>query len=37
MTHYVRGRSGGDGIHYGGADARAWAAGVEEKLLEKIR
>jgi lysophospholipase L1-like esterase len=37
MTHYVRGKTGGDGIHYNSESSRAWAARVNESLDAKLR
>ena len=33
LTHYVRGKTGSDGIHYNGEDAIRWANGVMENLV----
>jgi hypothetical protein len=37
MTHYVRGKSGGDGVHYNGRDAKEWAAKVTVELNRKLQ
>ncbi len=37
FTHYVRGQTGGDGIHYNTAASRAWAAGIAPSLDAKLR
>ncbi|MEQ1858412.1 MAG: hypothetical protein ABMA13_00590 [Chthoniobacteraceae bacterium] len=36
MTHYVVGRTGSDGVHYGGADARSWASQVMVQLARNV-
>ena len=35
MTRYRRGKTGSDGIHYNGEDARNWALGVMNQLIGK--
>jgi hypothetical protein len=37
MTHYIAGRTGGDGVHYRNEDAYAWAANVGRELRTKVR
>jgi hypothetical protein len=37
MTHYVRGKSGGDGVHYNNPAAEEWAKQVMKKLDRMIR
>jgi hypothetical protein len=37
MTHYVRGKSGSDGVHYNGAAAQDWANRVMRKLDRMLR
>jgi hypothetical protein len=37
MTHYVRGKTGGDGVHYNKDAAKAWADQVTRKLDRLIR
>jgi hypothetical protein len=32
MVRYEAGQSGGDGVHYFGADAVKWAEGVKKRL-----
>ena len=35
LTHYRRGKTGSDGVHYNGEDARNWALGVMTALTGK--
>jgi len=37
VTHYVRGKTGGDGVHYGKDEANRWAEQVTRKLDRVIR
>jgi hypothetical protein len=37
LTHYVRGRSGGDGVHYNRTAAQEWANRVTSKLNSMLR
>jgi hypothetical protein len=37
LTHYVRGRSGGDGVHYNKAAAQEWANRVTRELNSMLR
>ncbi len=37
LTHYVPGKTGGDGIHYNSASSRAWAARINDSLDAKLR
>ena len=37
LTRYVRGQTGGDGIHYNSAASRAWAARINSSLDAKLR
>ena len=37
FTHYVPGRTGGDGIHYNSESSRAWAAKINNSLDAKLR
>jgi hypothetical protein len=37
MTHYIAGRTGGDGVHYRKEDAYAWAECVGRELRAKVR
>jgi hypothetical protein len=37
MTHYVPGRSGSDGVHYNGAEAKQWAYRVTRELDRMLR
>jgi len=37
MTHYVMGKSGGDGVHYNSEASEAWASLVERDLDRKLR
>jgi hypothetical protein len=37
MTHYIAGRTGGDGVHYRKEDACAWAECVQRELRTKVR
>lgn len=37
MTHYVAGRTGGDGVHYRKEEAYAWAESVGRELRGKMR
>ena len=37
LTHYVRGRSGGDGVHYNKAAAQEWANRVTRELDSLLR
>ena len=32
LTHYVRGQTGGDGIHYNSESSRAWATRINARL-----
>ena len=36
VTHYVVGRTGGDGIHYNNEASEAWARGIERDLDTKV-
>jgi hypothetical protein len=36
VTRYVRGQTGGDGIHYNTASSRAWAQGIRGRLEAKL-
>jgi hypothetical protein len=37
MTHYVPGRSGGDGVHYNSEEAKQWASLVTRELDHMLR
>jgi hypothetical protein len=37
LTHYIPGKTGGDGIHYNSASSRAWAARVNTSLDSVLR
>lgn len=37
LTHYVPGKTGGDGIHYNSESSRAWAARINDSLDAKLR
>jgi hypothetical protein len=37
LTHYVPGKSGGDGIHYNSESSRNWAARINDSLDAKLR
>jgi hypothetical protein len=37
VTHYVRGQSGSDGVHYKKAAARVWANRVTRELDSMLR
>jgi hypothetical protein len=37
LTHYVRGKTGGDGIHYNTESSRAWAAKINPLLDSRLR
>ncbi|MDQ2659572.1 MAG: SGNH/GDSL hydrolase family protein [Verrucomicrobiota bacterium] len=37
FTHYIPGRTGGDGIHYNSESSRAWAAKINTSLDAKLR
>jgi hypothetical protein len=37
LTHYIPGKTGGDGIHYNSASSRAWAARVNSSLDSVLR
>lgn len=37
MTHYVRGKSGGDGVHYNSEEAKVWANRVTRELDHMLR
>lgn len=37
MTHYVPGKSGGDGVHYNKDGARLWADEAEKELDRKLK
>ena len=37
LTHYVRGRSGGDGVHYNKDGAKLWADEATKELDRKLR
>lgn len=37
MTHYIAGRTGGDGVHYRKEDALAWAGSVKRDLRGKVQ
>jgi len=37
MTHYVMGKSGGDGVHYNSEASEAWASLVERDMERKLR
>jgi hypothetical protein len=37
MTHYVRGKTGGDGVHYNKDAAQPWADQVTRKLDRLLR
>ena len=37
LTHYVRGKSGSDGVHYSGAAAKEWANRVQRELDTMLR
>lgn len=36
VTHYVRGQTGGDGVHSNSASSRAWAHGIRGRLNTKL-
>jgi hypothetical protein len=36
-THYIAGKTGGDGVHYRKEDAYAWAESVQQDLRTKMR
>lgn len=36
MTHYVTGKTGGDGIHYNSESSEAWARAIQRDLDMKI-
>jgi hypothetical protein len=37
LTRYVKGQTGGDGVHYNSASSRAWAEQVNDILDSKVR
>jgi hypothetical protein len=37
LTRYVKGETGGDGVHYNSASSRAWAERVNDILDDKVR
>lgn len=37
LTHYIPGKTGGDGIHYNTESSRAWAARVNDALDSRLR
>jgi hypothetical protein len=37
LTHYVPGKTGGDGIHYNSESSRAWAGRINDSLDAKLR
>ncbi len=37
LTHYVPGKTGGDGVHYNTASSRAWAARINDVLDARLR
>ena len=37
LTHYVKGQTGGDGVHYSSESSRAWAERVNDILDSKVR
>jgi hypothetical protein len=36
VTHYVTGKTGGDGIHYNSESSEAWARGIQRELDVKV-
>ena len=36
VTHYVMGKTGGDGIHYNSESSEAWARGIQRELDAKL-
>jgi hypothetical protein len=36
VTHYVTGKTGGDGIHYNTESSEAWARGIQRELDAKL-
>lgn len=36
VTHYVTGKTGGDGIHYNSESSEAWARGIQRELDAKL-
>jgi hypothetical protein len=36
VTHYVIGKTGGDGIHYNSESSEAWARGIQRELDAKL-
>jgi hypothetical protein len=36
VTHYVVGRTGGDGVHYNSESSEAWARGIQRELDAKL-
>ena len=36
VTHYVVGKTGGDGVHYNNASSEAWARGIRKELDAKL-
>src|SRR2546430_2087385 len=36
VTHYVMGKTGGDGIHYNSESSEAWARGIQRELDLKL-
>ncbi len=37
LTHYVPGKTGGDGVHYNSESSRAWAARINTSLDSRLR
>ncbi|MFN2507937.1 MAG: SGNH/GDSL hydrolase family protein [Chthoniobacterales bacterium] len=37
LTHYVAGKTGGDGVHYNSESSRAWAARINQALDMRLR
>jgi hypothetical protein len=36
VTHYVVGKTGGDGVHYNSESSEAWARGIQRELDAKL-
>ena len=36
VTHYVMGKTGGDGVHYNSESSEAWARGIQRELDAKL-
>jgi hypothetical protein len=36
VTHYVMGKTGGDGVHYNNESSEAWARGIQKELDAKL-